>query len=179
MVPFQGKSRQLTPFKAGQDQQAVAVTGVCGRCGPKDRASQRGEKLTAARRASHRAGFQQARELGKAGFRAVAPLDFTGKRQVLPGGLAEQKILIGGHGVLEQPVDDDDVHPRQLHKIQDAMEQRLAAVRHDLEPEIFDGGAGVAEAGRGSAQLLHFFAEQAEEGHQFLADDGLFFRPGW
>ena len=76
-------------------------------------------------------------------------LDGFGKFQIVPRGFGEQEVFVGGHRIFQQPVDDDHVHARQLHEIEDAMEQRLAAVDDDLEPEFFDVRAGIAGASRG------------------------------
>lgn len=81
----------------------------------------------------------------------------------MPGGFGEQEVLVGRHGILEQTMDDDHVHARQFHKIKYAMEQRLAAVNDDLEPEFFDVRTRVASASGGLAQLLDFIAEPLEE----------------
>jgi hypothetical protein len=86
--------------------------------------------------------------------------------------------LVGRHGILEQPVDDDHVHARQFRKIEDAMEQRLAAVNDDLKPEFFDVRASVASASGGLAQLGDFFAKRAKERDQFIAYSFLGVRPG-
>ena len=97
----------------------------------------------------------------------------------MPRGFGEQKVLIRVHGIFEQPMDDDDIHASELHKVQDAMEQGLAAVDDDFEPEFFYVRAGITGAGGGRAQLIEFFAKHLEERDQLIANN--FFRlcPGF
>ena len=73
--------------------------------------------------------------------------------------------------ILEQPVGEEDVHPRRLAPVADHLPQEAAVMGHDLEVEVPDAAAGLAGAALVRLQLSLPVPEGGERVFQDVEQD--------